>query len=137
MTPTGSNKVPTLLQLVAAASAVDVYVTNFLPNNAVSVSTSGGTEHFINMQNGSYVAPPGSADVLSSNSTGFVLTDKHRNVTQFDAAGNMKTWTSPAGPVVTVSYEDVSTGEVPQTITNNMGRQLNFTWSQGGFLVSR
>ena len=137
MTPTGSATVPTMLQIVAAASAIDVFMTNLNVDKDLVVSKAGSIEHFIALGNGTFAPPPGSSDTVSYNGTSYAITDKHKNVTQFDAAGNMTTWTSPAGPVVTVSYQTYPyVGEMPQTIKNNMGRELSFNYTGAGVLES-
>ena len=132
LTPTGSNTTPGLLPVTLGAVIVDWYVRSFLENNVVAVSQPGSIWHFVKLADGTYNPPLGSASTLTSSNGTYQYRAKTGEVMAFDSSGNMTTWTSPAGPVVTIGYTpNAFAGEEPASISNNMGRSLSLSYTSG------
>ncbi len=137
LTPTPGNQLPSAAQVLVGSEIVD-YLIGSLRINDVAVTRPGNVEHFIQQTGTSTYAPPlGSADSVAMDpSTGGIRYYTKGGVSlYFDAVGNLGTWNSTKGPIVSIDYQNSGTaGELPVKITSNMGpsgagRSLSLTYS--------
>lgn len=98
--------------------------------NAVAMELGERTEIFIKLPDGSYNPPQDSNATLTRDGLGIFSYKTPQGVTlTFDAQNRLATWAFPAGPVVTLAYS----GSLLQSVSNGMGRQLNFVYN-GNYL---
>lgn len=139
LTPQSGNTLPTGIQIDVGAELVD-YLIGSLTNNVLTVTRPRNIEHFVKQAGTTTFAPPlGSADSVTLNSDQSLwYYTKHGVSMYFDQAGNLSTWNSTKGPIVTITYNNPGTaGEVPTRISNNMGRSLSISYSGSPSLVSQ
>lgn len=124
------------------AALVSSWMMNQLVDNAITVKADGGTKKFLRIPQGTagqftYVPPPGDASTLVVNAGGtMTLTDKTANVTQLDVNGDVTSWSDPNGNVVSFSYTGTGAAKRLQTVANNNGRALSFTYNGSNRLAS-
>ncbi|MBN9090095.1 MAG: RHS repeat protein [Reyranella sp.] len=105
------------------------WVSDNVTDNIVAVKQPGSIEHFVKLADGTYNPPPGSGATLSFNGAAFTYAAKDLMKWAFNADGALGTLTSPAGPVVTLSYS--GSPSILSTVTNNLGRSLSFSYTSG------
>jgi RHS repeat-associated protein len=113
---------------VVLASVVQRWLMDQLTTNIVAVAQPGYVEHFTKLADGSYNPPLGSATTLSSGGGGvFTYLTKNRATLFFNSAGNLQTWSNPAGVTTTFNY--AGTPATLASVTNNLGRALTLTYA--------
>ncbi len=115
---------------IVIADLVYVWASDQMASNIVAVTQPGYVEHFVKLPDGSYNPPPGSGASLAFDGTSYTYVAKDGTTLAFNPAGNLATWTSPAGPAMTLAY-DTSTPPKLTSVTNNSGRSLAFTYTSG------
>lgn len=132
---TDTNK-PTDRIIIAAQA--EYWLMQQMTNNIVAVSQPGSIERFVQLPNGSYNPPLGSATVLTGSSsvgytyqsgTGVTLTF---NPTSAAASGRITNWANAAGATVAFTYN--GSGQLqsvckPGCVSPPPQRQLNFHYT--------
>ncbi|WP_454283842.1 RHS repeat-associated core domain-containing protein [Ralstonia pickettii] len=99
-----------------------------LTNNTVIVTRGVNGEVFVKLPDGTYNPPPGNSAKLTQNADGtYNYEFLNRAVLKFNAAGQAGTYADPSGIQVNYSY----TGNLLTSVTNSLGRTLNFTYTNG------
>jgi RHS repeat-associated protein len=124
---------PTLANTVAASLAANWYMDQ-LVDNSVTITLDSGVKKYTRIPAAgggvTYVPPPGDASTLVVNPDGTIqLTDKNQNVVRFDASGNVTSWADPTGNTVTYTYSGTGPSKHLTSVSNGMGRALNFTYT--------
>jgi RHS repeat-associated protein len=117
------------LDRILMASVVQRWLMVQLTDNTVVVAQPGFVEHFTKLADGSYNPPPASASKLTKPGPGFQYVTKTRDFLDFNAAGDLSTWSMASGAKLTLTY--AGTPEVLASVSNNLGRSLSFTYSSG------
>ena len=115
------------LDRMVIASVVQRWLMDQLKDNIVAVAQPGAIQHFAKLVDGTYNAPLGIGAQLELRTGAYVYTAKDRTTLSFDTAGNLATWSTPAGTTISLAY---SGSPVRLTsVSNNLGRSLAFTYS--------
>ena len=117
------------LDRVIIASVVQRWLMEQLTANIVAVTQPGYVEHFTRLADGSYNPPPASASMLTVGGGAFTYRTKNGVRLSFDNAGDLASWSDPAGMKSTLNYS--GTPAVLASVANNLGRTLSFTYSSG------
>ena len=115
------------LDRIVIASVAQRWLMDKLTTNIVAVAQPGNVEHFTKLADGSYNPPLGSASTLTSTGGAFTYVTKDRVTLSFNSAGDLATWSSPAGVTMTLNYS--GTPPTLASVTNNLGRTLTFSYS--------
>ncbi len=117
---------PKTTERLVIATVAHRWFMDRLIDNVVVFSHGGNAQRFLQLPDGTFQAPVGSADVLNVEVDGsYRIQQKDGVVIDFDTSDNIESWTDPNGNQVTYSY---SSG-VLQTVSTSMGRTLNFTYT--------
>lgn len=108
---------------VLIASLVQKWLMDRLITNTVNVAMGSHGEQFVLLPDGSYNPQPGSSNRLSLDNGQYRLQQKDGTTLQFNADGDISSWTMPAGPSVSFVY-DASSPPLLTTVSNNVGRSL-------------
>lgn len=132
-----------LIANTTAASLSASWLMDQLVNNSVTLTQEGGTKKYIKIPTangaGLYVPPPGVASTLVVNTDKTItITDKSKIVMTMDAAGNISSWHDANGNTVSFTYTTTATTnqELLQSVSNGMGRTLNFAYNGSNQLTS-
>jgi RHS repeat-associated protein len=117
------------------ASLVQKWLMDRLINNTVNVTSGSQGEQFVQLADGSYNPRLGSSSRLGLDGGVYTLRSKEGATLTFNSAGDLATWQNPAGVSVVFSY-DASTPPQLLSVSNNLGRALNFVYNVGGQLTS-
>jgi RHS repeat-associated protein len=116
------------LAKIMIATLVERWLADQLINNTVNVTMGSQAEQFVLLADGSYNVQLGSTDRLTLNAGTYQLQTKDGTTYSFNAAGNISTLQTPAGPSVTFTY---NAAPVPllTTVSNSLGHTLTLTYS--------
>ena len=87
---------------------VDRWMMDQLTNNVVAVAQPKQVEAFVLLPDGTYKEPLNSSGMLALSGGLYTYTTEGKVKLAFNSAGNIATWTSPAGPVITFNYNGSS-----------------------------
>ncbi|GLQ98035.1 RHS repeat-associated core domain-containing protein [Dyella mobilis] len=124
---------PVLGNTVVASLAAS-WMMDQLVDNAVTLSLDSGTKKFVKIPTANgplYVPPPGDASTITvdPNSQAITLTDKFKNVYQFDGDGKLAQWHDLNGNDVSFTYNGTGAGKTLALVSNNHSAKLSFTYS--------
>ena len=94
-------------------------------DNTVMVSTPEGSQLFVKLPDGSFVAPDHSTASLSSVTGGWEFTNRQKVKGVFNSSGELTSLEFPNGVTVTFTY---ASGKLT-SVTNGMGRTLTLTYT--------
>jgi RHS repeat-associated protein len=117
------------LDRMVIASVVQRWLMDQLKDNIVAVAQPGAVQHFVKLADGTYNAPLGIGAQLALQDGAYVYSAKDRSVLSFDKAGNLVTWSTPAGTTISLGYSG-SPARLT-SVTNNLGRSLAFSYADG------
>lgn len=120
---------------VLIASLVQKWMMDRLITNTVNVAMGSHGEQFILLPDGNYNPRLGSSNRLSLNDGLYRLQQKDGTTLEFNADGNISSWTMPAGPSMSFAY-DASSPPLLATVSNNVGRSLIFGYNDAKQLMS-
>ncbi|MEQ1967456.1 putative toxin [Xenorhabdus nematophila] len=131
---------PTLTN-TAISSIIGSWLMDQLVNNAITVQTNEGTRKFIKIPTSSggitFVPPPGDGSTLTlGEGNSVTITDKTSIVTRFDKEGDIQSWEDKNRNTVTFTYSGTGKNKNLKTISNGMGRKLEFSYSGNNQLTS-
>ncbi|HEX2581553.1 MAG TPA: RHS repeat-associated core domain-containing protein [Dongiaceae bacterium] len=115
------------LDRMIVASLAQRWLIDQLTTNVVSVAQAQQVEQFVKLSDGSYNAPLGSASVLTLANGTYSYTAKDGTQLAFNAAGNIASWSSPAGSQLTFTYDSAMPPKLTK-VANNLGRNLTLTY---------
>lgn len=115
------------LDRMVIASVVQRWLMDQLKDNIVAVAQPGAIQHFVKLADGTYNPPLGIGAQLALRDGAYVYTAKDRAVLSFDTAGNLATWSTPAGTTISLAYSG-SPARLT-SVTNNLGRSLAFAYA--------
>ncbi|GAB2591712.1 RHS repeat-associated core domain-containing protein [Dyella jejuensis] len=129
-----SNSDNPLLTNTVVASLAASWMMDQLVDNAITLNLDIGTKKFVKIPtvNGPlYVPPPGDASTITvdANTQAITLTDKFKNVYQFDAYGKLAQWHDLNGNNVTLTYNGSGADKTLALVSNNHNAKLSFTYS--------
>jgi len=119
------------LDRTMVAVEIERFLMDQLTNNAIQVIQPGLTESYVLQPNGTYTPPLGSAATVSESGGTVTYTEKDGTELTFDnsgtsyAAGNITSWSNPAGMTVNFTY----TNGLLSSVSNNLGRTLTLAYN--------
>jgi RHS repeat-associated protein len=124
---------PALTNTVVASLAAS-WMMDQLVDNAVTLSLDSGTKKFVKIPTAGgawYVPPPGDAStiVVDPASQAITLTDKSKNVYQFDSDGKLAQWHDLNGNNVSFTYNGSGASKTLALVSNNHNAKLSFTYN--------
>ena len=133
----------------ATASLASSWLMDQLVNNSITVSLPDGVKKFARIpttgSTAAFVPPPGDASTVqatppppgqATSTLPIILTDKSRNVAQFDTSGNITSWTDRTGNAITFHYSGTGVTEQLASVANTAGRTLTFAYNGSNQLGS-
>ncbi|WP_340614672.1 RHS repeat-associated core domain-containing protein [Xenorhabdus thailandensis] len=131
---------PTLTN-TAISSIIGSWLMDQLVDNAITVQTNEGTRKFIKIPTASggvtFVPPPGDGSTLIlGEGNAVTITDKTGVVTRFDKEGDIQSWEDKNKNTVTFTYSGTGKNKNLITVSNGMGRKLEFSYSGNNQLTS-
>jgi RHS repeat-associated protein len=112
-------------------AVVNHWFTDQLTQTVVNFGQGWNTSEFVEMADGSYSSPVGSADILDAPGGNFRYRTKTGATMSFNSAGQISSWTNAAGASVSFAYS----GGLLSTVANSAtSRKLTLTYS--GNLIS-
>ncbi|MBC8951487.1 RHS repeat-associated core domain-containing protein [Xenorhabdus sp. PB62.4] len=131
---------PTLTN-TAISSIIGSWLMDQLVDNAITVQTNEGTRKFIKIPTSSggvaFVPPPGDGSTLTlGEGNAVTITDKTGVVTRFDKEGDIQSWEDKNRNTVTFTYLGTGKNKNLKTVSNGMGRNLEFSYNGNNQLIS-
>ena len=122
----GGNSPSLTKMLIGEISSA--WLIDQLTNNSVVLSASGNSFNFVKLVDDSFNPPPGEARTLVKNVDGtYTLKTPQQLTWNFGTNGKVTSFVDPGG--VTVNYSYNSGTGVLETVTNNLGRTLTFSYT--------
>ncbi len=108
------------------ASIAHRWFMDRLIGNVVTINEPGNTRRMVLLADGTYNAPPGDGILLTQEGdTSYLLRNKHGILMDFDIDGRLSSWKDSNNNEVVLTYS----AEKLQSVSNGMGRTLNFTYT--------